>query len=57
MHNDENPRVWQRNLRFEDEEVWATLPEAVREQCRTLWGQLLTSVLTEDQGRHTERED
>lgn len=38
-------RVFQRRLRFDDPEVWAELPEAVREQCRALWGQMLTAVL------------
>ena len=57
MHNSENPTTWQRNLRFEDDEVWAMLPEPVREQCRTLWGQLLASVLKEDERRRNERQD
>ena len=57
MHNSEKPAVRQRNLRFEDEEVWATLPEQVREHCRTLWGQLLASVLKEHERRRNERQD
>jgi hypothetical protein len=57
MHNSENPTGWQRNLRFEDDEVWTMLPEQVREHCRTLWGQLLASVLKEEERRRNERQD
>jgi hypothetical protein len=57
MHNKENPITRQRNFRFEDEELWMMLPEAVRERCRTLWKQLLASVLNVDERRTDERED
>ena len=36
MHSNEKPAVWQRKLRFEDEEIWTLLPASVREQCLTL---------------------
>jgi hypothetical protein len=32
MHSNEKPGVWQRRLRFEDEEIWTELPESVRSQ-------------------------
>ena len=57
MHNNENPTVWQRKLGFEDEEIWSELPESVREQCRTLWRQVLASVLNTGERRQNERED
>jgi hypothetical protein len=57
MHNNESPSAWQRRLRFEDEAVWATLPEEVRERCRSLCTQLLASVLHKDERRQNERED
>jgi hypothetical protein len=56
MHSNESPSVWQRKLRFEDEEIWAVLPASVREQCLTLWRQVLASVLKTGQGRQNERE-
>ena len=56
MHSNESPSVWQRKLRFEDEEIWTLLPVSVREQCLTLWRQVLASVLKTDQGRQNERE-
>src|SRR5262249_36957227 len=37
MQNHECPATWQRNLRFEDDELWPKLPEPVRESCRALW--------------------
>jgi hypothetical protein len=57
MHNEENQAARQRKLRFEDEELWPMLPEAVRESCRALWMELLTNVLNKDDGRLNERED
>jgi hypothetical protein len=57
MHNHEKPAARQRKLRFEDEEVWTILPEEVRERCRTLWKEMLASVLKEREGRPDERED
>jgi hypothetical protein len=57
MHSNQSPSVWQRKLRFEeDEEIWTVLPASVREQCLTLWRQVLASVLKSDQGRQNERE-
>jgi hypothetical protein len=32
-------------------------PESVREQCRTLWRQVLASILKAAEGRQNERED
>jgi hypothetical protein len=49
--------VWQRKLRFEDEEIWTVLPASVREQCLTLWRQMLASVLKTGERRQDERED
>jgi hypothetical protein len=57
MHNDENQATRQRKFRFEDDELWPMLPEAVRESCRGLWMELLTNVLNKGQGRLNERED
>jgi hypothetical protein len=57
MHSDKKPSRWQRRLRFEDEEIWTQLPEPVREQCRSLWRQVLASVLKTGEGRQNERED
>ena len=57
MHSNENPAGWQRKLRFEDEEIWTELPASVREQCLTLWRQVLASVLKTGERRQNERED
>lgn len=57
MYSKENPVTRQRNFQFEDEEFWTMLPEAVRERCRTLWKQLLGSVLNPGERRTDERED
>jgi hypothetical protein len=54
MHSNEKPAGWQRKLRFEDEEIWTVLPASVREQCLTLWRQVLASVLKTDKGRQNE---
>ena len=56
MHSNEKRAGWQRKLRFEDEEIWTVLPASVREQCLTLWRQVLASVLKTDKGRQNERE-
>ena len=57
MHNKENPVTRQCRLCFEDNELWATLPEAVQESCRSLWKELLASVVKKDEGRLHERQD
>jgi hypothetical protein len=57
MHSNKDRAVWQRRLHFEDEQIWAELPESVREQCQTLWRQLLASVLKTGERRQNERED
>jgi hypothetical protein len=57
MHNKENPVTQQRNLRFEDDELWTMLPQSVQETCRSLWKELLASVLKKDEWRRHERED
>ena len=56
MHN-KDLIVRQRELRFEEEEIWTELPESTREHCRTLWRQLLANVLTTKERRQNERED
>ena len=57
MESDQNRAAWQRRLHFGDEPMWAELPESVREHCRTLWRQLLASVLKTGERRQNERED
>jgi hypothetical protein len=57
MHNDENLASRQRKFRFQDEELWPMLPEAVRESCRALWMELLTNVLSKNERELNERED
>ena len=57
MHNKENPVTRQRKIRFEDEELWARLPESVQESCRSLWKELLASIAKKDERRQHERED
>lgn len=57
MHNKENPFTRQRELQFEENEVWTMLPEAVQERCRSLWTELLASVLKKRERRQHERED
>ena len=56
MHNNDLI-VRQRKLRFEEEEIWSELPNSTREQCRTLWRQLLANVLKTSEGRQNERQD
>jgi hypothetical protein len=56
MHNNDLI-MRQRELRFEEEEIWSELPESTREHCRTLWRQLLASVLKTGERRQNERED
>ena len=57
MDSEKNRAVWQRRLHFEEEEIWTELPESVQEHCRTLWRQLLASVLKTGERRQNERED
>jgi hypothetical protein len=57
MDSDKNRGIWQRRLHFEDEPIWTELPESVREDCRTLWRQLLASVLKTGERRQNERKD
>ncbi len=57
MHNKEKPVTGQRKLHFEDDELWTMLPQSVQESCRTLWKELLASVLKKDERRRDERED
>jgi hypothetical protein len=56
MHNNDLI-MRQRELRFEEEEIWSELPESTREHCRTLWRQLLANVLKTGERRQNERED
>ena len=53
----EKIRVFQRRLRFEDPEIWAALPEAAREQCRALWGQMLTAILAPNEEEPNDGKD
>ena len=57
MHNKENPVIRQRKIHFEDDELWTRLPEPVQESCRSLWKELLASVLKSAERRQHERED
>ena len=57
MDSDKNRGIRQRRLHFEDEPIWTELPESVREHCRTLWRQLLASVLKTGERRQNERKD
>ena len=57
MHNKEKPATQQRKLHFEDDQLWTMLPQAVQERCRSLWNELLASVLKKDERRRDERED
>lgn len=57
MHNNQNGAAQQRELRFNDEEIWGQLPEPVRERCRTLWKELLASVFKSHEERTDERQD
>jgi hypothetical protein len=57
MHNNDGGGARQRALPFADEEMWSALPDLVRESCRNLWRQLLTSVLAASERRQNERED
>ncbi|HEX4170448.1 MAG TPA: hypothetical protein VHZ55_33705 [Bryobacteraceae bacterium] len=57
MRNKKNPVVHQRKFHFEEDDLWMRLPEAVQERCRSLWKELLASVLKQDERRRDERED
>ena len=57
MHNKENPVTRQRRLHFEDDELWARLPESAQESCRSLLKELLTAIAKKDEQRQHERED
>ena len=57
MHNKENPVTRQRKIHFEDDELWTRLPQSVQESCRSLWKELLASVVKKDERRQHERED
>ena len=57
MDSNKNRAVRQCRLHFEDEQIWTELPESVKEHCRTLWRQLLASVLKTAERRQNERED
>ena len=56
MHNKENPVTRQRKIHFEDDELWNKLPESVRESCRSLWKELLASVVKKNERRQHERD-
>ena len=58
MQNNRKDRiVSQRKLRFEEEEIWAELPEPTRENCRALLRQLMKCVLGGADRSSNERED
>jgi hypothetical protein len=57
MHNNENPMTRQREIHFEDDELWTRLPESVQESCRSLWKELLTTIAKKYEPRQHERED
>jgi hypothetical protein len=57
MHNKENPVTRQHKFHFEDDELWTRLPQSAQERCRSLWKELLASVLKKDEWRQDERED
>ncbi len=57
MHKKENPMTRQCEIHFEDDELWTRLPESVQESCRSLWKELLASVVKKDERRQHERED
>jgi len=56
MHDPTNG-LRQRELRFDDEPLWTMLPEPVQQECRSLWRQILATVLTPHDRRPNERED
>lgn len=57
MPNHKNSSSRQQKLRFEIEEVWSVLPEPARGGCRSLFRELLASVLNKGERRQNERED
>jgi hypothetical protein len=57
MPNHKNAGSRQQRLRFEIEEIWTVLPGPVREGCRSLFKELLASVLKKSERRQDERED
>ena len=52
-----NRNTGQAKLPFERVNIWAALPEPVRERCRMLIRQMLSVVLQSAAGRPDERED
>jgi hypothetical protein len=57
MPNHKKAGSRQQRLRFEIEEIWTVLPRPVREGCRSLFKELLASVLKKSERRQNERED
>ena len=57
MHNNDKTPAGQRRLRFEEEEIWTVLPAPAKEQCLTLWRQVLASILKTGEERQNERKD
>ena len=57
MHHENDSGQWQRNLPFLNNQIWAKLPESIRESCRTLLSQLQAEVLKQEERRKNERED
>jgi hypothetical protein len=57
MPNHKNAGSRQQRLRFEIEEIWSALPGPAREGCRSLFKELLASVLKKSERRQDERED
>jgi hypothetical protein len=56
MPNHKNAGSRQQRLRFE-EEIWTALPGPVRDDCRSLFKELLASVLKKSERRQDERDD
>jgi hypothetical protein len=57
MHNNQNAGSHQKKLLFEIDRVCVTLPEQVRESCRSLCRELLMTVFKKSERRQNERKD
>jgi hypothetical protein len=57
MRNNQNVGSHQKKLPFEIDRVWVALPEQVRESCRSLWRELLMTVLKKSERRQNERKN
>jgi hypothetical protein len=57
MPTHKNASTRQQELRFEIDQVWSVLAEPTRAACRSLFRELLASVLKKSERRQHERED